>query len=215
VIPKTTLLLASALLCGSLAHAQSAPSPPCGEEPSETLLVFVGRQLNLKPVSNEAPPGYVILDSKYLARYQILHVLCGLFPSDTIEFEVYDHYGTPAFAQFETVLLYVSRYNGRMIHQKYMYNPVYETIDGDWAGCGDPYELDEVHRGQVRAAHVRFKTEVSFPIANLTEAQIKERYPSEYFVRRGNRVVCTAGARIQDLFAIKRDGFLRARGLFK
>jgi len=215
VIRRTTLLLASAFLCGSWAQAQSAAPPRCGEEPSETLLVFVGRRIDLKPVSNEAPPGSVILDLKYLARYRILHVLCGLFPSDTIEFEVYDHYGTPAFAEFETVLLYVSRYNGRMIHQKYMYNPVYGTTDGGWAGCGDPYELDEVHRGEVRAARVRFKTEVSFPIANLTEAQIKELFPSEYFVRRRNRVVCTAGARIQDLFAIKRDGFLRARGIFK
>jgi hypothetical protein len=203
-------------MCGSLAQAQSAEGPQrCGEEPSETLLVFVGRKLDLKPVSNETPPGFVSLDLKYFARYQILHVLCGVYPSDTIAFEVYDHYGTPAFAEFETVLLYVSRYGDRLVHQKYMYDPVYETIAGDWAGCGDPYALDKEHRGGVRATPVRFKTEVSFPIANLTDAQARQAYPSEYFERRGTRVVCTAGASIQDLFAIKRDGFLRARGIFK
>ena len=195
------------------------PQPPprrCGEEPSETLFVFVGRKVGLRQVGVEAPPRQpFIWDAHYIAEYQILRVLCGTHPSEGISFEVYDHYGVPAFAAFETVLLYVSRYQGRLVHEKYMYNPVYETEDGDWAGCGDPYALDDVHRGEVPALAVRFKGEVSFPTRELSEAEVNKRYPSAYFQRRGDRVYCTAGAPIESLFAIKRDGFLRAREVFK
>jgi hypothetical protein len=192
------------------------PQPRCGEQPTETLFVFVGRKISLRPVGVEVPPGQpFILDEKYLGEYEVLRVLCGVHPSDHIEFEVYDHYGVPAFAEFATVLLYVSRYNGRLVHEKYLYNPVYETKDGGWAGCGDPYALDHVHRGHIRALQVSFKAEVSFPIANVTESEGSERYPAAYFARRGDRFFCMAGASIDSLFAIKRDGYLRARGIFR
>jgi hypothetical protein len=176
----------------------------------------VGRKIDLRPAGVEVPPGQpFIWDEKYIAQYEVLRVLCGVHPSDQIAFEVYDHYGVPAFAEFETVLLYVSRYNGRLVHQKYLYNPVYETTSGGWAGCGDPYALDDVHRGHIRAVPVSFQSEVSFPVTNLTESEVSERYPSAYFASRGERVVCTAGAPIDSLFAIKRDGYLRAREIFK
>ena len=199
-----------------LARVSQPPPQRCGEQSSETLLVFVGRQVGLRPVSVEAPPGQpFIWDEKYAAEYEVLRIVCGAYPSPRIAFDVYDHYGVPAFAAFETVLLYVSRYQGRLVHEKYLYNPVYETEDGGWAGCGDPYALDGVHRGQVRAVSVRFKSKVSFPIGDLTESQVNERYPSAYFDRRDDRVYCTAGAPVDSLFAIKRDGYLRARGIFK
>jgi hypothetical protein len=216
-VTSTWPALLLAFISGSVACAQSAGTPKrCGEDPADTLLVFVGRRINVQPAGDETPPGQpFLLDSKWRASYQILRILCGTYPADRIEFDVYDHYGTPAFAEFETVLLYVSRYQGRLVHEKYMYNPVWETADGEWAGCGDPYALDDAHRGQIRAVPIRFKREVSFPLANLTEPQIQERYPSEYFVRQGNRAVCRAGTGVQDLFTIKRDGFLRARGIFQ
>jgi hypothetical protein len=214
--PKAILVLAPILWC-ALAESQVPQlRSRCGEQPRETLFVFVGRRVAVQPVGTEMPPRQpFIRDSKYLARYDILRVVCGTHPPGRIEFDVYDHYGKPAFSHFETVLLYVGRFEGRWVHAKYLYDPAYETADGDWAGCGDPYALDEPHRGELKAEPIRFKSEVSFPVDGLTETQINERYPPAYFGRRGDRVVCKAGARIAALFTIKRDGFLRAREVFK
>lgn len=209
------LLLASLLTLPSRASMESQ-APSCGEQPAESLIVFVGRRIEIRPAGVAVPPRQPLLvDAKFMVTYDVLHVLCGPSPLSRIEFEVYDHYGTPAFAEFETVLLYVSRDDGRWLHLKYLYNPVYEVEDGTWAGCGDPYAHEpEVDRGTLRTTPARFKNEVSFSVLNLTDEQIGEQYPREYFTRRGDLAICTAGASINDLFAIKRSGVLRARGLF-
>jgi hypothetical protein len=210
-------LLLIGALAGSSVEAQSPAAPSCGDQPGVGLIAFVGRLVDLRPAGTAVAPGQpMIVDQKFLAKYQVLHVICGAYGSPQIEFDVYDHYGTPAFAGFETVLLFVSRLNGRLVHEKYVYEPVYETEDGTWAGCGDPYALETWAPSEdVHAMPIRFKKEVSFPIANMTEEQIGEQYPPQYFTRRRDRVVCTAGTGIAELFKVKRSGVLTARGLFK
>jgi hypothetical protein len=113
------------------------------------------------------------------------------------------------------VLLYVSRHEGRLIHQKYQFDAVYETRDGGWAGCGDPYRnaIPE-QRGDVRPGAVAFADPPSFPVAGFAEDEIAKRFPPHLFERRGDRVVCTGGATIEELFQVQREGVLGARGLF-
>ena len=186
------------------------------DDTSNNLLVFVGERIEIKQVANTPPPAVIALDLKFEARYKVLTVIFGAYTGSEIDFAVFDHYGRPAFANYETVVLYVSRYDGQLIHQKYQFNPVYRTADGRWAGCGDPYQHEpEVHRGPLRARPIDFRPEVAFSVSGLPSAEIKKRYPSEYFSRNGDVVKCTAGAYAEELFEAKRNGVLKARGVFK
>lgn len=202
---------------GIQAGSQSLDSATCGVKPGENLIVFVGRRIQLREITKPRMEanGWQ-MDYQFRATYEVLDLVCGRYDSEQIRFDVYDHYGEPYFAQFETVLLFVSRYDGRLVHQKYQFSDVYRTADGSWAGCGDPYKYEpEVHRGPIRARPMRYESDVTFSVSGLSEAEIRERYPSDYFSRRGDIVICQAGATLTDLFAVKRDGVLRARGLFK
>ena len=194
----------------------AAPAPSCGAASGNDLAVFVGQKRDVRQIEPELPPGAVAFDNVYRARYAVVHVLCGDITDAEVEFDAADHYGQPGFSQFETVLLVLARHAGRWYHEKYQFQDVYETTDGSWSGCGDPYKYEpEMHRGALRARPVTFRREVSFPLQGLTETQIAERYPPDYFDRVGDRVVCKAGAPLADLFAAKRDGVLRARELFR
>ena len=196
--------------------AQAVDAKTCGAAPGQNLVVFVGRKISVRPFQPPAEPGTVLLDDAFRARYRVLRVFCGELTSPEIEFEAYDHYGTPAFADFETVLLFVSREGRRFVHQKYQFANVYETTDGSWAGCGDPYQYEpDVHRGRVEAKPRHFKRPVTFSVAGRSEREIRARYPSKFFVRRGKTAICKAGASLEEIFAVKRNGVLKARGLFR
>ena len=206
-----------AILLGSRpAGSQATDTKPCGVAFGQSLVVFVGKKLDVRPFTPTVPDGHVLLDNAFRARYRVLQYVCGNLPAQEIEFEAYDHYGSPAFAEFDTVLLFVSWADGRLVHQKYQYVDVYETSDGSWAGCGDPYRLEpEVHRGAIRAKPMAFKRPVSFSVRDLNQAEIRRRYPPEFFERTGDTVTCRAGTPLADLYAIKRNGVLKARGIFQ
>lgn len=211
------LIIISALAAATqLLPAQVVNAKTCGVAPGENLVVFVGRKLSVRQFQPAVPPGAFLLDHAFRARYHVLQVFCGALTSPQIEFEAYDHYGTPAFAQFETVVLFVSREDGQFVQQKYQYANVYETVDGSWAGCGDPYQFEpKVHRGRIRAKPVKFKRPVVFSVAGLSEKEIRRRYSPQFFTQRGDSVICTAGATLAEIFAVKRNGVLKARELFR
>jgi hypothetical protein len=204
------------LLVARQAPTQVIDRATCGVVPDQNLIVFVGRKLDVQSFSPEYQPGSIPMDYAFRARYQVLDVLCGDLQTPEVEFEAYDHYGTPGFSKFETVLLFLSRADGRFYHQKYQYSDVYETRDGSWAGCGDPYKLEpDVHRGTIRAKPITYKQPVTFSVRGLTEEQIRKWYSPDFFHRQDSTVVCRAGAPVWDLFAVKRAGVLKARGLFQ
>ena len=204
------------LLAARPALSQPIERATCGVAPDENLVVFVGKKLDVRRFTPELGPDEVSLDLAFRARYQVLHVLCGDLQTTQVEFEAHDHYGTPRFTQFETVLLFLSRADGRLYHQKYQYSDVYETTDGSWAGCGDPYKLEpEVHRGTIRASPITFRRPVTFSVRGLSEEEIRRRYPPNFFQRQDSIVICHAGPSLLDLFAVKRAGVLKARGLFR
>lgn len=193
----------------------------CGEDVSSDLIAFVGQRIEVKSVANTPPPSepgtiVIVLDQKFEARYKVLTVLFGTYDQGEIEFTAYDHYGRPAFEKYDTVMLYVSRHDGRLFHQKYQFHDVYRTADGRWAGCGDPYQREPVIRqGAVRATSIDFRPKVTFDVSGLTQDEVRARYPSQYFTRSGDVVTCVAGAYAEQLFEVKRQGVLKARGLFK
>ena len=153
------------------------------------LIVFVGKRLSVIP-----QPPELGLDLKFEAHYQVLQLVFGQYERPQITFTVYDHYGSPAFARYETALMFVSRHEGKLYHEKYEFIPVYPTADGRWAGCGDPYRFEPpVHRGELKPAPIKF--------ANIVKHE-----------KTGKR--CTHGNYVEELFLVKKNGVLKARGWF-
>jgi hypothetical protein len=183
---------------------------------SQNLLVFVGNKIDVEKV----PGRYGINDSQFKAHYQVLQVVYGQYRDSTIKFTAFDHYGHPGFARYETALLYVTMRRSWLLqpkyfHEKYQYQPVYSTADGRWAGCGDPYQFNEVHRKNIQAQAIDFKPAVVIDVAKIPSAKVNELYPKAFFDYRKDVVICRKGVFLDDLFTVKREGVLKARGIFK
>lgn len=105
---------------------------------------------------------------------------------------MYDHYGEPGFAHYDTVLMFVRRF-GKLYHEKYVFVPVYLTVDGRWASCGDAeqWEIGYKHEPKLRPVPVEFADKV---------------------VDEAARRPCVAGNYIEDLLSLKRNGILKNRG---
>ncbi len=204
---------------GAVSTPQTGTIPECGRVDGDGLIAFVGEKVEVtevppEPITDSSSGGslVIIMDQHYRARYQVLEKLCGDFSGDVIEFDAYDHYGFPYFARYETVLLFVSRYGDHYVHQKYQFHDVYKTRSGEWVGCGDP-NLGERpgRRVDFRPVPLEFDEPPVFSVAALTEVKITQIYPPEYYSRDGDRVTCKAGAPVEFLYTIKRNGVLKAR----
>lgn len=203
-----------------------------GQSRKDSLIVFVGEIIEVKYSPEEKKEvvdtvirngkktvrtqSSLIRDSRYIAKYKISQMVYGVYNEDTIEFIVYDHYGKPDFSNYKTVLLYVSNYNGQLYHEKYMYSNVYKTTDGRWAGPydSDDYNHDNNKNTSIKPEPISFKEPISFDINKLDKANIKEFYPEPYFRIKKDKAYPIMGNCIQELFQLKRDGYLKARGIF-
>lgn len=179
------------------------------------LFAFVGEKISVDPLPHERG----LMDNRFKAKYAILKKVYGSFPRDTIEFVTYDHYGTPAFSKFKNVLLFVSADSGTYYHQKYMYNDVYKTKDGSWAGtyASDDYEHAYNRHTKIKPVKIEFAEKVSFPIKTVDkeEQQLEFSYPKPYFKTVGDSAFAVYGNYVEDLVTLKKEGVLTARGLFE
>jgi hypothetical protein len=188
-----------------------------GQTEKNRLFVFVGEKISVTAFDAKVPQGTIIMDNAFNAKYKVIENVFGLYDNDTIEFEVYDHYGDPPFSKFEFALLYVSKgEDGKWYHEKYMYSDVYRTVDGRWAG---PYQSQDYNHDfnkntTVKPEPVSFKHPVSFNIGKLDNEVILEYYPEPYYTIKDGKAYVKMGNYIEDLFKLKRDGYLKARGLF-
>lgn len=179
------------------------------------LRIFVGSKISMEPFEPKYPDGTTISDNAFNAKYRIIQAIYGKYKTDTIEFEVYDHYGVPGFSTFDNVLLYVSEgENGKLYHEKYMYSPVYLTKGGRWAS---PYESNDYHHAYnkdttVRPEEMEYVDNVEFSILGVENSQLKERFPAPYFRIEGDKAVSVMGNYVEDLLTLKLNGFLKARG---
>jgi hypothetical protein len=141
-----------------------------GQTEKNRLFVFVGEKIAVSPFEPKVPEGTIIMDNAFKATYKVIETVFGHYDNDTIEFEVYDHYGDPSFSRFEFALLYVSMgQDGKLYHEKYMYSPVYKTIEDRWAG---PYEAHDYNhdfnkKTNVKPERIEFKDAVWFDITKL------------------------------------------------
>ena len=95
------------------------------QDAKRDLIVFVGKRVSVK--KQRAEPDS--MDEKFEAKYRVLQLVFGRYKGADIAFTAYDHYGTPAFAQHDTALMFVTRHEGRLYHEKYQFFPVYPTAD--------------------------------------------------------------------------------------
>lgn len=181
----------------------------------ERLLAFIGNKVELTEQAHPACPDCMILDSHYVATYRILATVSGNYRGEQITFDVFDHYGKPAFSNYENVLLFVSaREDGTWVHEKYQFHALYQATDGQWYGCGDPYGTATATR-TVHARPVQFLEPVSFPLDDMSNKEIQRKYPTGYFEIRNKRAYCVKGTSVTDLFQATKETVLKARGIFE
>ena len=76
------------------------------------------------------------MDNGFKNKYRVIQNVFNDLKKDTIEFVAYDHYGRPAYENYENVMLYISlnKEKGHYYHQKYQFDPVEKTKNGTWKG---------------------------------------------------------------------------------
>ena len=181
------------------------------------LYVFVGEKIEVSPAEFEVEEGSFCLDYAFIAKYRILECIYGKFEADTIDFIAYDHYGTPNFSNYQYVLLYVVDYKGKYIHSKYQYSSLFKAKDGRWAG---PYShLDYLHAfnkdTKIKPEIIEFKQEAAIDLSVLKKEHMDYYFPSPYYKIKNNKAFVIYGNYINELFHLKKDGVLKARGYFK
>jgi len=189
----------------------------CGQDKKNTLFVFVGEKIFVNSFKPELTEGEILMDAAYKAKYKIIQKIYGEHKNDTIEFEAYDHNGNPGFANYFNVLLYLSKgKDGKWYHEKYMFNDVYLTKDNKWAG---PYEVSDYSHPNNRNTNIKpitltLKEKVSYNIKGRSLKMLKIWYPSPYYKIKGDSAYLIMGNYIEELFLLKKNGYLKARGLF-
>ena len=100
-----------------------------------------------------------------------------------------------------------------------MYNDVYKTKDGRWAGTysSDDYEHDNNKRTKVKPIKIEFAEPVYYLLKIITEKgdTLTGALPKPYFRTVGDTAFAVYGNYINDLFILKSDGYLTAREIFK
>jgi hypothetical protein len=186
-----------------------------GASDNNKLFAFVGQKICVEPL----PSRKYSFDYGFKAKYLILEKVFGDFLTDTIEFVAYDHSGIPPFSKFENVLLYVSADSGTYYQQKYMYNDVYKTADGRWAGTyvWDDYEHENNKRARIKPIKIEFAEPVFYPLKMINDEgyTFSRKLPKPYFKTVGDTAFALYGNYVKDLFILKRNGYLTAREIFK
>ena len=197
---------------------QLAPQPckeymPCQEDAPATF-VFIGRKVRVNRAEQPYYCNRISMDSKFVGQYQVLSNVSGLLPDSVLEFTAYDHYGWPGFSRYETVLLFVSRYCGEYVQQKYMYYPLYKTIDGRWASPVMASDLRHPMAKEAPKPHkIAFAVPVEIDIANSDAEWVKEQYPAPYYRIANGKAIAEYGNFVDELVKIQQQTVLKARGV--
>lgn len=196
------------------------------QEKYDSLIVFVGEKISVVDFPDSTyldtlvTEGDTIVtihtaeDARFIATYKVIQLINGNYIQDTISFIVYDHYGRPAFSKFQNVLLFVRQIEGKYYHVKYQYFEVYRTKNNRWASPYNSFEYDHPnsHTFTVKAEQIQFVDEISNEISGMSKKQIRTIYPKPYYRIEKNKAISVYGNYIEELFLIKQQGVLKARG---
>lgn len=174
---------------------------------ANTLFAFVGKKIAVTPI----PSCEDCLDAAFEAKYQVLQKVYGDYQGDTITFTVYDHYGTPAFANYDHALLFVSQGKRGWYHEKYQFFDVYLTHDGRWAGpCKIRTYYDTNKLGAIKPERIPFPAEAAFSLKGKTweEGEVAYWFPAPYYTIENDKAMPIYGNYVHDLFRLKKQTVL-------
>jgi hypothetical protein len=195
----------------SVTAAGKAGTIDSAQEPN--LLAFVGHRISVQYVEPEGDD--VRFDAEYRVRAEVLDLVFGKYGAKQIEFSSYVHIGEPAFGKHQYGLVYLSKYDGRFVQQKYLFQPVYRTSAGRWASCGDPYaRISDVHRHGVKAESIAFDPPLTFDVRKGDREQGFPSFQAPFFRIEKNVATCVMGNYPPELFRVMAEGYLKARGVF-
>ena len=79
------------------------------------LIIIVGDKIGITEV--EPDTNMMLPYSKFIAHYRVLQKICGDYDKDDITFTVYDHYGFPAFGNYDHALLFLNNHKDTIYHE--------------------------------------------------------------------------------------------------
>lgn len=199
-----------------------------GQTRKDRLLVFIGEKIEVNYSPQKSSSDTIIrgtdtaitvsmsMDSRYVAKYKVLQLINGSYKQDTIEFIVFDHYGEPAFSKYKTVLLFVSYDKGKLYHEKYQYFDLYLTTDNKWASPYPSRDYNHPFKDKVtvKPEKISFKEEISFPVDKLSSDEIQTWFPKPYYEISNGKAIAIYGNYVEDLFKLKQQTILKARGIY-
>ena len=116
------------------------------------LYAFVGKKLSVIEFDPNNPRQYrisinsttndtikydqYIMDLGFNCQYLVVKKIFNDLNTEVIEFKAYDHYGRPAFENYNYSVMYVSMKSDSSgyFHQKYQFDPVKMDKNGNWIG---------------------------------------------------------------------------------
>lgn len=189
----------------------------------DSLYVFVGEKIKIEEIPfkiDTFPDGRmeIPMDGAFNCEYGIIEDVYGDYPSDTISFKAYDHYGVPAFSKYDNVMLFVSLgSDGKFYHEKYQFFNLYKTKNEKWASpystydYSHPYIKEEI---DIKPDRIEFDSSVSYDISKMEDSEIKYLFPNKYYSIKNGKAYPKYGNYLPELFELKKRGILRARGIF-
>ncbi|WP_439480784.1 hypothetical protein [Chryseobacterium aquaticum] len=192
------------------------PYVACEQKQPSNFYIFVAEKISGE---YEADPYYCkvkMLDGggmKY--TYKIKEEIYGDYPKDTIVFKSYSHLGRPMIEYYDTVLLFVGEYCGKLYQEKYQFFDLYKTKDGRWASPGDPYKFDKYQEDKtIKAQSIDFDPFIRIStIAPDDDDQRFQKYEAPYYRLIGDKAVPLMGAYIKDLIKVKMGGSLKNKNI--
>lgn len=151
------------------------------------------------------------MDNGFRCKYKILKNVFNNLPNDTVEFVAYDHYGTPGFAEKDTVILYLSKNKeeGHLFHQKYQYDDVFKDEKGNYFSYPKfPGTRYTEFKDSIKGFKINLENEKYF-LQNLSKETIKEYYPKEFYKIKGDVAYPIKGIYLNELLNYRLKSMFR------
>lgn len=129
-----------------------------------------------------------IMDVAFKCKYKVVKKMFNYLETDTVEFIAYDHYGSPGFAERDTVILYLSKSKdgSHFFNQKYQYDQVYQNKKGRYYSYPkfNGSESNETIEGMTGFDKVF--SEEKYDVSQLSPEAVKTHYPPEFYKIENN-----------------------------
>ena len=202
------MLLAIATLmvgCRSIPTNNSQESSIIKLDPDKNLFIFIGEKISVdkfdpnaqgqnetrtKELDEETGDSVTVVHKKYVmdgafhCKYKVVKSLFNILPQDTIDFDAYDHYGTPQFSNSDTIIMYISKSeNGQyFFHQKYQYDVVFKDEKGNYYSYPKFNGTADILYGEKHLKGFDYNfPQVKFNISKLSWEAVKIHFPKKFY----------------------------------